>query len=108
VGNYVLISHNVNIFDNETHPFNAARRREQFRQIISAGHPADMDLGQIPVIIEDDVLIGCLSVILPGVRIGTGAIVGAGSVVTKDVDAWTIVAGNPARLIRQIAEDERG
>ena len=60
-----------------------------------------------PVLICDDVLIGCMAVILKGVTIGEGAIVGAGSVVTKDVPPWTIVAGNPARVIREIPEDER-
>ncbi len=52
------------------------------------------------VIIEDDVWIGARTIILPGVRIGTGAIVGAGSVVTRDVPAFAIVGGNPARVIK--------
>jgi maltose O-acetyltransferase len=51
-------------------------------------------------IIEDNVWIGARAVILPGVKICSGAVVGAGSVVTKDVDAYTIVAGNPAKFIR--------
>jgi len=53
-----------------------------------------------PVVIEDDVWIGRRAVILPGVRIGTGAIVGAGSVVTKDVPPYAVVGGNPARIIK--------
>ncbi|WP_294606102.1 DapH/DapD/GlmU-related protein [uncultured Bacteroides sp.] len=55
-----------------------------------------------PIVIEDKVWIGINSTILPGVKIGYGAIVGAGSVVTKDVPAMTIVAGNPARIIKKI------
>lgn len=55
-----------------------------------------------PIVIEDKVWIGINSTILPGVRIGYGAIVGAGSVVTKDVPAMTVVAGNPARIIKTI------
>ena len=55
-----------------------------------------------PIVIEDKVWIGINSTILPGVKIGYGAIVGAGSVVTKDVPAMTIVAGNPARIIKRI------
>ncbi|MBN8569583.1 MAG: acyltransferase [Ignavibacteria bacterium] len=51
-------------------------------------------------IIEDDVWIGARAVILPGVKIGKGSVVAAGSVVTKNVEAYTIVAGNPAKLIR--------
>lgn len=55
-----------------------------------------------PIVIEDKVWIGINSTVLPGVRIGYGAIVGANSVVTKDVAPNTIVAGNPARFIKNI------
>lgn len=55
-----------------------------------------------PIVIEDKVWIGINATILPGVRIGYGAIIGAGSVVTKDVPAMTVVAGNPARMIKRI------
>lgn len=57
------------------------------------------------IVIEDKVWIGINSTILPGVRIGYGSIVGAGSVVTKDVEPMTIVAGNPARVIKKIASN---
>lgn len=60
-----------------------------------------------PVKICNKVWIGFNSIILKGVTIGEGSIVGAGSVVTKDVPPWTIVAGNPARIIREIPENER-
>ncbi|RDY24401.1 2,3,4,5-tetrahydropyridine-2,6-dicarboxylate N-acetyltransferase [Romboutsia maritimum] len=53
-----------------------------------------------PVIIEDDVLIGANSVILEGVKVGKGSIVAAGSVVTKDVEPNSVVAGSPAKLIK--------
>lgn len=55
-----------------------------------------------PIVIEDKVWIGINSTILPGVKIGYGAIVGAQSVVTHDVPAMTVVAGNPARVIKKI------
>ncbi len=58
------------------------------------------DGDDLPVIIEDDTWIGCNAVILKGVRVGRGAIVGAGTIVSKDVPPYTIVAGNPARIIR--------
>jgi acetyltransferase-like isoleucine patch superfamily enzyme len=54
--------------------------------------------------VEDDVSIGGNATILPGIRIGAGSLVGAGSVVTRDVVAGTVVAGNPARLIKQVKE----
>jgi maltose O-acetyltransferase len=53
-----------------------------------------------PVVIGDDVWIGTRVIILPGVRVGSHSIIGAGSVVTRDVPEWAIVAGNPARAIR--------
>ena len=51
--------------------------------------------------IEPYVFIGAKALILPGLTIGEGAVVGAGSVVTKDVEAWIIVGGNPAKYIRK-------
>jgi maltose O-acetyltransferase len=54
-----------------------------------------------PIVIEDDVWIGARVILMPGVRIEKGSIIGAGSVVTKDVPPYTIVGGNPAREIRK-------
>ena len=53
-----------------------------------------------PVVIGDDVWIGSRVTILPGVTIGNGSVIGAAAVVTKDVPAYSVVAGNPARVIR--------
>jgi len=55
-----------------------------------------------PVIIEDDVLVGANAVILEGVRIGKGSVVAAGAVVTQDVPANVVVAGTPARILKEI------
>ncbi|MDD2720635.1 MAG: acyltransferase [Gallionella sp.] len=107
IGNRVLIAHNVNIFDNDTHPLGAEARHNQFCEIIGGRHPKNIDLLEQPVRLDDDVWIGCMSIILKGVNIGRGAVVGAGSVVTGDVPPYTIVAGNPARVIREIPPDER-
>lgn len=54
-----------------------------------------------PIVIEDDVWIGAGCIILPGRRIGTGSVVGAGSVVVSDVPPWSVVAGNPARVVKE-------
>jgi acetyltransferase-like isoleucine patch superfamily enzyme len=53
-----------------------------------------------PVTIEDDVYIGSAAVVLPGVRIGRGAVVGAGAVVSRDVDEGSVVTGVPARVVK--------
>ena len=58
-----------------------------------------------PVIIEDDVWIGARVVILPGIRVGKGAIIGAAAVVTKDVPPYAVVGGNPAKIIKFRNED---
>lgn len=59
-----------------------------------------------PVVIEDDVLIGANAVVVEGVRIGQGAVVGAGSIVLNDVPAGAVVAGNPARIIKTAKTEE--
>lgn len=59
-----------------------------------------------PVVLEDDVLIGANAVVIEGVRIGKGAVVGAGSIVTKDVPAGTVVVGNPARIVKEEKDDQ--
>lgn len=53
------------------------------------------------IIIGDDVFIGAKSLILPGIKICNGSLVGAGSVVTKDVEPWTVVGGNPAKFLKK-------
>lgn len=53
------------------------------------------------VVIEDDVWIGIRAIILPGIKIGRGAVIGAGAVVTKDVPPYTVVGGVPAKIIKR-------
>ena len=106
IGNRVLISHNVNIFDSLTHPLSPRVRHAQFRAIASSGHPKSIDLAEEPVTIGDDAWIGAGATILKGVSIGACAIVGACAVVTRDVPAATIVAGNPATSIRALTAEE--
>lgn len=81
--------------------------------IYTAGHPVHpvsrnsaYEYG-IPVEIGDNVWIGGNTVILPGVHIGSNSIIGAGSVVTKDIPEWPIAAGNPCKVIRKITEDDK-
>lgn len=100
IGNRVLISHNVNIHDHIAHSLSATDRKAHFASIISTGHPQQLDnVTSVPVVIEDDAWIGFNATVLKGVTIGRGAIVGACAVVTKDVAPYTVVVGNPARVV---------
>jgi len=102
IGNRVLISHNCNVFDNLTHPLSAARRHDQFRAIMASGHPTDVELSPRKIVISDDVWLGAGVTVLRGVTIGRGTIVGAGSVVVNDLEPWSVVVGNPARIVRRL------
>lgn len=81
--------------------------------IYTAGHPIHPESRNsgyeygIPVTIGDNVWIGGSCVILPGVTIGSNTVIGAGSVVTKDIPDGVCAAGNPCRVIREITEDDR-
>lgn len=74
--------------------------------LITINHDLDSDNRSAtygrPIVIEDKVWIGIGATILPGIKIGYGAVIGAGSVVTKEVPPMTIVAENPARIIKNI------
>jgi acetyltransferase-like isoleucine patch superfamily enzyme len=106
IGNRVLIAHGVNIFDNLTHPINPEERHKQIQDIFTRGHPRQIDLDERPVRIEDDAWIGAGAFVMRGVKIGARAIVAAGSVVTKDVAADTVVAGNPALVVKSLLDNE--
>ena len=89
VGDYTLFGPAVQIYT-AMHPLDAEqRRREEFGK---------------PVEIGADVWVGGGAIILPGVRIGSRAVIGAGSVVTRDVPDQVFAAGNPCRVIRKITE----
>lgn len=105
IGDRVLISHNCNIIDNDTHPLDPEERHKQFKAIITTGQPKCINLNEKEIVIEDDVLIAANSIVLKGVRIGRAAIVGAGSVVTKDVPPYAIVAGNPAKIVNYVMKE---
>lgn len=99
VGDRVAISDFVNIHDNDSHPLSALKRHRQMREIFFGGRNPMDAVHMAPVVIEDDVWIGFGASVSKGVRIGRGAIIGAGAFVIKDVPAFAIVAGNPARQV---------
>jgi maltose O-acetyltransferase len=91
VGDFTLFGPAVQIYT-ATHPMDADLRRQQ-------------ELGK-PVVIGSDVWVGGGAIILPGVTIGPRSVIGAGSVVTRDVPGSVFAAGNPCRVVRPIADDE--
>ncbi|PZO19274.1 MAG: acyltransferase [Leptolyngbya foveolarum] len=103
VGNRVLVSHNVNIHDTNSHSINCETRYQHILEIMSKGHPKknNVDIVSQSIVIEDDVWIGFNSTVLKGVRIGRGAIIAAGAVVTKNVPEFSIVAGNPGKVVKK-------
>ncbi len=88
----VFIGHNVT-FINDMYPRSTAA---------GGGLQTEADWKVVPTLIQKGASVGSSATILAGVTVGAGAIVGAGAVVTKDVPPWTIVAGNPARILRSI------
>ena len=81
--------------------------------VATAGHPIDpalrLKVGQfnIPVHIGNNVWIGANSVILPGITIGDNSVIGAGSIVTKDIPENVVAVGNPCRVLRPISERDK-
>jgi len=104
IGNRVLISHNCNIFDSTTHPIEKEQRYLHVREIMEHGFSKQLydSLVHSAITIGDDVWICCSCIILKGVTIGDGAIISAGSVVTKDVPSFAMVGGNPAKIIKMM------
>lgn len=101
IGDDVLISHNVNIVDTNSHEIDYLERAAGFEKIVTEGHPVGpVKINTAPIIIGDNVWINFNCIILKGVNIGNGAIIGAGTIVTKDVPAFALVAGTPARIIK--------
>lgn len=90
IGNNVFMAPNV-VVTAVTHPLTAEDRRELIVKKVT---------------IEDDVWIGAGAIILPGVTLHKGAVVAAGAVVTKDVDAYTVVGGIPAKFIKNIEKEQ--
>jgi acetyltransferase-like isoleucine patch superfamily enzyme len=103
IGDYVFISWNVVLMDTYRVPVDPLERRRELEQVLKReSRYIDARAAAAPITIESNVWIGFDACILPGVRVGEGSIVGARSVVAADVEPYTIVAGNPARVIRRL------
>lgn len=102
IGDRVLIAHDVNIMDNISHPLDSGERHSDFARFLEHGLADKIDLREEKITINDDVWIGFGSTILKGVTIGRGAIIGSNTVITKDVEPYSVMIGNPARRIKYV------
>lgn len=106
IDDYVLISYSCLFADSDNHSVKLSLRMNDLKDWRRGFHDWGTTVSR-PIRICRGAWIGARSIILKGVTIGEGAIVGAGSVVTKDIPPFCIVAGNPARVIRELSENER-
>ena len=106
IGDYAIISNHVHIYDNNNHPTSPAIRKKMCQDGFEGEPWKWKHAASAPIVIEENVWIGEYSAIMKGVTIGKGAIVAAHAVVTKDVPAYSIVAGNPAKKVKDLENDE--
>lgn len=104
IGNDVIIAGDTHVYDNNNHPTDPKERLKMTQSGDFFGELWSWEKADNkPIIIEDNVWIGERCAILKGVKIGKGAIVGCNSVVTHDIPEYTIVAGNPAKIVKYIS-----
>lgn len=106
LGNYVMLSNNVIMIDNNNHPVNPVDRKIMIGEGYSSPYRTWAYAVSKPIVIHDNVWIGRNSIISKGVTIGENSIVAAGSIVTKDVPSNCIVAGNPAKVVKTDIDKE--
>ena len=108
IGSHCLVSWNVGIADSDFHPLEPAQRLIDAQALAPyfKNRPARPKLTTAPVMIADNVWIGMNAVILKGVTIGENSVVAAGAVVTKNVEPNTVVAGNPAVVVKRFRHHE--
>jgi acetyltransferase-like isoleucine patch superfamily enzyme len=104
IGSFTLIGHGVHIFDNDTHPVDWQARLNDWKSIVDKQKHLKPEIAKAPVFIGQHVWIGFNSILLKGVTIGSKSVVAAGSVVTKDIPPNVLVAGNPAKVIKEIED----
>lgn len=114
IGNYVTIAWGCVIYDHDSHSISyLGRVQDQNQQLIDlrkgnlVSNKDWTNVATAPIKICDHAWLGFDVVVLKGVTIGEGAIVGARAVVTRDVPSWTIAAGNPARVVKEIPPELR-
>lgn len=114
IGNDVTMAWDIVLYDHDSHSINWEHRKNDNNQcyddfLNEGGNKITnkdwKNVNTKPIVIEDKVWIGFSVTVLKGVTIGEGAVVGAKSVVTRDVPPWTVVAGNPAKIVKHIKEE---
>jgi acetyltransferase-like isoleucine patch superfamily enzyme len=107
IDDYALVSWNVVMMDSYRVPTDPDLRRPLVQRVPGLQpRRLDNEVPALPIHVGRGAWLGFDSCLLPGVRIGEGAVVGARSVVDADVEPFTIVAGNPARLVRRLTAEE--
>lgn len=110
MGAYACLSEDVDCYSVDSITVGDQATVSQGVKLCTAGHDISsktMELTYAPINIRTNAWVASWSIILPGVTIGEGAVVAAGTVVTKDVEPWSVVGGNPARYIkrRELTDD---
>ena len=112
IGDYVALAEHVDCYSVDKIVIGACATISQGAYLCCASHDIaspTMELIYRPIVIESQAWVAARAFVGPGVTVGEGAVIGACAVVTKDVEPWTVVAGNPARFIKKrvIAKGEQ-
>ncbi len=111
LGDYIYINFNLTVVDDYKVTIGDRVMFGPNVTIAATNHPVHpekrMYMYALPVVIENDVWVGGGAIIVPGVTIGHGSVIGAGSVVTKDVPPNVIAVGNPCKVLREITDEDR-
>jgi galactoside O-acetyltransferase len=106
IGDFVMIAWGATVLDHGSHSINFSERQQDPEMALR--REKDWAFVKVaPVRIDSKSWIGLNAIILRGVHIGEGAVVAAGAIVTKDVPPWTVVAGNPAKIIKRLSDTAR-
>jgi galactoside O-acetyltransferase len=114
IGNYVMISWDCTIMDHTSHSLNHKDRVEDFERLLDSRVKNRQPLLDKcwdkvhvdPIVIHDHVWIGFDSIIMKGVTIGEGSIIGSGSVIRENVPPWSLVIGNPAKVVKNLKDSK--